>query len=61
MSGKRLIITDDCIGCTICMDICDNDAIYPTGNYQYAIDCEKCTFCRECYYECPEGAIVVGR
>ena len=37
-------ITELCINCAPCEQICPNDAIVP-GNGQYVIDPERCTEC----------------
>ncbi len=59
---KNLIkyrITDDCIGCTKCAQVCPVDAI-PIAPYQiHVVDDEKCTRCDSCRSVCPTDAIVI--
>ncbi len=59
---KELIhyrITDDCIGCTKCAQVCPVDAI-PIAPYQiHVVDDEKCTRCDSCRSVCPTNAIVI--
>ncbi|MFV2069014.1 MAG: NADH-ubiquinone oxidoreductase-F iron-sulfur binding region domain-containing protein, partial [Pirellulales bacterium] len=52
-------VTDDCIGCTICSQICPADAIPYAPYQQHAIDPQTCTRCDQCRVKCPEKAIVV--
>lgn len=51
-------ITNDCIGCENCSEVCPNDAIQPAPNYQYVIDTNMCTDCGMCLeIECAGDAI----
>lgn len=52
-------ITDDCISCGACADICPADAItFNRGNYgQAVIDKRKCKSCEICIDYCPADAI----
>jgi len=52
-------ITDQCIGCTKCAQICPADAIPMTPYAVHAIDREKCTRCNACYELCPVNAVKV--
>ena len=53
-------INKDCIGCTLCAQICPADAIPMTPYVRHTIDNEKCTRCDSCRGICPTGAIWVG-
>ena len=53
-------ITDKCICCGSCADVCQSEAI-SEGKEIYRIDAEKCTDCGECVDNCPEEAIVGER
>ncbi len=54
-SEKYFVITDDCIGCGICTDVC------PRGNYSLTSNGVKtdgdCEFCFACIQNCPQKAI----
>ncbi len=58
-----LKITDECIACDACVEVCPNGAIEP-GDPIYEIDPDLCTECIEyggepqCVPECPVDAIV---
>ena len=45
-----------CIGCTLCVQACNFDAIKMVGNYP-VIDQEKCKKCGLCAMKCPKKAI----
>ncbi len=52
-------VTDDCIGCTLCAQVCPADAIAPRPYQKHEIDKEKCTRCDSCRGVCPVSAVVV--
>ena len=49
-------ITDECICCGLCVDLCPPGAI-SLGEGKYVIDPEKCTDCGICKNECPVDAV----
>lgn len=59
-----LLITDDCINCTVCEPECPNNAI-SAGDDLYVIDADKCTECvghfeeSQCIDVCPVDCIIV--
>ncbi len=59
-----LIITDECINCTVCEPECPNNAI-SAGEDRYVIDADKCTECvghfdeSQCVDVCPVDCIIV--
>ena len=59
-----LLITDDCINCTVCEPECPNNAI-SAGDDLYVIDADKCTECvghfeeSQCTDVCPVDCIIV--
>ncbi|MEW5767677.1 MAG: 4Fe-4S binding protein [bacterium] len=50
-------ITDECVLCGVCMDVCPAGAI-KEGEEKYSIDPEACTDCGSCAEVCPSDAIV---
>jgi len=52
-------ITDDCIGCTKCAQLCPTDSIAMRPYEVHEIDTETCVRCGECKDICPVGAVVV--
>ena len=56
---KSPIITDQCIACGECEEICPKDAAQVTGE-RAEIDYSKCIRCFCCHEVCPENAISLG-
>jgi NAD-dependent dihydropyrimidine dehydrogenase PreA subunit len=52
-----VIITDECIECGACADVCPEEAI-SEGDGKYVIDQELCAECLSCLDECPNEAII---
>ena len=56
MSQEAFAVTDSCIGCGICTEVC------PRGNYTLTSTGVKtegdCEFCFACIHNCPQKAIV---
>ena len=50
------VITDDCISCGSCEDVCPVSAI-SEGDDKYKIDPELCTDCGDCVETCSVEAI----
>ncbi len=50
-------ITDDCINCGACVDVCPVDAISEQGDI-HVIDQAVCTDCGACDDVCPVDAIM---
>jgi NADH-quinone oxidoreductase subunit F len=55
----KYVVTDDCIGCTLCAQHCPADAIAMKPYEKHEIDLEKCTRCGTCKAVCPSDAIRV--
>ena len=55
----RYLVTDKCIGCTLCAQQCPADAIPITPYEKHTIDMQKCTRCDTCRQVCPTKAVVV--
>ncbi len=55
--GKKIayIITSECVGCGICVDICPTSSIIE-GEEHYIIT-DTCIGCRKCVEACPIEAI----
>ncbi len=53
------LVTDDCIGCTLCAQHCPVDAIEARPFKKHEIDSEKCIRCNTCKSICPAEAIEV--
>ena len=52
-------ITDDCIGCTLCVQRCPVDAIPFNPHVKHVINTELCIKCDACRQVCPVDAVVV--
>lgn len=55
-STRPFVVTDGCIGCGLCQEICPCGAITLTGG-QPAWTKPKCVQCLACLHRCPTGAI----
>lgn len=53
-----VVITDECIECGTCIEICPEEAIKEREEGGYYIDPELCAECLTCLEECPSEAIV---
>jgi NAD-dependent dihydropyrimidine dehydrogenase PreA subunit len=52
-----VIITDECIECGSCIEVCPEEAIQE-GDGKHIIDQELCIECLSCLDECPNEAII---
>jgi len=55
-------VTDECVNCVACVDVCLRDAVYE-GDVHYEIDPQKCTECEDegapkCVEVCPVECIL---
>lgn len=57
----KLVITDDCVGCTKCSRCCPSEAIAYTPYEKHVIDTDKCTQCGLCVGECDYNAILKSK
>ena len=54
--GEGYCITDDCIGCGRCLDVCPQNCIN-TESIPHVIEQEHCLHCGNCMEACPVGAV----
>lgn len=54
----KLVVNDNCVGCTKCSRSCPADAIEYKPYEQHSIDTDRCTLCGLCIDECDYDAIV---
>ena len=55
----RFVVTDGCIGCTLCAQGCPVGAIEMRPFERHVIDADRCVRCGACRDTCPEHAIEV--
>ena len=55
----KYVVTEECIGCTICAQRCPSDAIAFKPYEVHRINAEKCIKCDICRQACPENAITI--
>jgi len=48
---------EDCIGCTLCIDVCPVDAIVGSAKYLHTVIAAACTGCELCLPPCPVDCI----
>lgn len=51
------VITGDCIGCGVCVEVCPQKCIDTSGR-PLRIEQEHCLHCGNCWRECPADAVV---
>ena len=51
------IVEPDCIGCTLCIDVCPVDAIVGAGKWMHTVIVADCTGCELCIPACPVDCI----
>lgn len=49
--------TDECIGCGICVDACEQEALEIVGGVVELSNEDACIGCGDCVEECPMGCI----
>ena len=58
VAEKKYVITDDCIGCAMCLTVCPGICI-DNSLVPFAIDPDRCQRCGACIDICPADAIVI--
>ena len=53
-------IEEDCIGCTLCAQVCPADCVDSQPYTLHTIDLERCTRCDSCRVVCPVNAVKAG-
>ena len=53
-------ITDACIGCSSCLDVCPQNCIV-SDSIPYMIEQEHCLHCGNCYTVCPVNAVISSK
>ena len=56
-SSEGYKITDACIGCSSCLDVCPQNCIV-SDSIPYMIEQEHCLHCGNCYTVCPVNAVI---
>ena len=59
MAQVALVVEDDCIGCTKCIQACPVDAIIGGSKHMHAVLEPLCTGCELCVPACPVDCIVM--
>ncbi|MCK5898217.1 MAG: RnfABCDGE type electron transport complex subunit B [Methylococcales bacterium] len=54
-----IIIEEDCIGCTKCLDACPVDAILGVSKQMHTVIASECTGCELCVPPCPVDCIEI--
>ncbi len=60
MKAGRLIVTGDCHGCGVCVEVCPKGALSMVDGDvgpRARIDQAKCDLCRKCLDTCPVEAV----
>jgi len=55
-----VIVEQDCIGCTKCIQVCPVDAIIGAGKLMHSVIPEVCTGCELCLPACPVDCIYMA-
>jgi electron transport complex protein RnfB len=50
---------NNCIGCTICIDVCPFDAIIGAQNFSHRVNFNECPGCKICITKCPTDCIKI--
>jgi electron transport complex protein RnfB len=52
---------NNCIGCTICIDVCPFDAIIGAQNFSHRVNFNECPGCKICITKCPTDCIKIKK
>ena len=56
---QAFIVESECIGCTLCIQVCPVDAIVGIGKMMHTVIVDECTGCRLCVDPCPVACISI--
>jgi len=59
MNGHSFIVTDDCIGCGVCVDLCPLDCLRMGENDKPYLKYDECWYCGCCEIECPVSCLKI--
>ena len=61
MSQRSVALIDEqnCIGCAICIEVCQFDAIIGAQNFAHRINFNECPGCKICVDKCPTDCIKI--
>jgi electron transport complex protein RnfB len=61
MNQRPVALIDErnCIGCTICIDVCPFDAIIGAQNFSHRVIYDECPGCKICLDKCPTDCIKI--
>ena len=59
--AQVIVDKEKCVGCGLCVDVCDPGVLDIEGDFAFPFNIEDCTECFLCQENCPEAAVEVKR